>query len=303
MKYVIVPVLALLMLSTVCPWQDKKTSSALDAMVQSERDFAKTSVEKGIRDSFIEFFAEDGINFQPGPTKTKEAFLSRPAPAQKPTNVLNWEPIYADMASSGDLGYTTGPYTNVDNGPDKRPTRYGYYFSIWKRQADGTFKVAVDCGIQTPVPNGPQTLKLQTGVPAKGKLAIPGTPQETGRAELLTFDKEFLRNAESQGLMYAYGRYLSGDARMHRNGFFPFVDRAGIQTYLKMKPIAMKWWPMKSDVSIAGDLGYTYGNYEISDPSTKKVTEKGYYVRVWKRDLNGTWNLVLDTTNPLSPGQ
>jgi len=34
--------------------------------------------------------------------------------------------------------------------------------------------------------------------------------------------------------------------------------------------------------------------YEISDPVTKKVTEKGYYVRVWKRDLT-TVNLVLDT--------
>jgi hypothetical protein len=35
-----------------------------------------------------------------------------------------------------------------------------------------------------------------------------------------------------------------------------------------------------------------------------KVTEKGYYVRVWKRHgARDRWKLVLDTTHPLPPAE
>src|SRR5688500_3834902 len=87
--------------------QEKK--SALDAIVKSEHAFARTSVEKGIRDSFIEFFAEAGINFQPHPTKTREAYAKQPVNDLPYT--LNWHPVTADVSQAGDLGYTTGPYT------------------------------------------------------------------------------------------------------------------------------------------------------------------------------------------------
>jgi hypothetical protein len=90
--------------------QKIKTSSPLGSLVEAERAFARTSVQKGIRESFLEFFAEDGINFQPHPVKTREAILKRLAPATRPPVVLNWEPAYADISRAGDLGYTTGPY-------------------------------------------------------------------------------------------------------------------------------------------------------------------------------------------------
>src|SRR6185503_1875363 len=117
--------------------QKTKPSPALASLVAAERAFARTSVEKGIRESFLEFFAEDGINFQPHPVKTREAILKRPAPATRPPVVLNWEPAYADISRAGDLGYTTGPYVLTDNSPQKRPPHYGFYFSVWKKQSDG----------------------------------------------------------------------------------------------------------------------------------------------------------------------
>jgi ketosteroid isomerase-like protein len=33
------------------------------------------------------------------------------------------------------------------------------------------------------------------------------------------------------------------------------------------------------------------------------AAEKGYYVRVWKRDASGRWKIALDTTHPLPPEQ
>ena len=121
-----------------------KQSPALASLVEAERAFARTSVEKGIRESFIEFFADDGIGFDPHPIKVKEAYLKQPAPATRPPVVLDWQPVYADVSRAGDLGYTTGPYTFTNNAPDKKSTHYGFYFSIWKKQADGSWKAVED---------------------------------------------------------------------------------------------------------------------------------------------------------------
>ena len=47
--------------------------------------------------------------------------------------------------------------------------------------------------------------------------------------------------------------------------------------------------------SVSGDLGYTHGTYEVTD-ETKKVIEKGSYVRIWKKQGN-VWRIVLDVMN------
>ena len=128
MKRISTLLLATLLLVSAAAGQQPKLSPNLASLVAAERAFARTSVEKGIRDSFLAFFADDGINFQPHPVKTREAILKRPAPAKRPPVTLNWEPAYADVSQAGDLGYTTGPYVLTDQSPQPSPPRYGFYF-------------------------------------------------------------------------------------------------------------------------------------------------------------------------------
>jgi hypothetical protein len=123
LKRVLSVLLALMVLVSL-GFSQRKSSQALDALVAAEKAFAATSVEKGIRDSFLMFFADDGINFQPHPTKTREAFLKRPAPATRPPVELNWRPIYADVSRAGDLGYTTGPYSAHKDDPRNHTNRH-----------------------------------------------------------------------------------------------------------------------------------------------------------------------------------
>lgn len=58
-------------------------------------------------------------------------------------NVVRWKPLRADVAASGDLGYSWGV---AESGPAKdgpfKP--YGIYVIIWKRQADGKWKFVYD---------------------------------------------------------------------------------------------------------------------------------------------------------------
>ena len=278
-------------------------SPALVSLVEAERAFARTSVERGVRESFLAFFADDGINFQPHPTVTREAILKRPAPATRPPVTLNWEPIWADVSRAGDLGYTTGPYILSDQSAEHRPSQYGYYFSIWKRQPDGAWKVAVDVGVQTPAPDAHErTLRFQSTLQPPSKKGGANVKLEAERLALLKLDREFIGTLNTRGASKAYPSYLGEEARVHRDGLFPLTDKDAIRNFLAGQKATLTGEPIKSEVAQSNDLGYTYGRYELAGAGAQ-AAEKGYYVRVWKRDPSGRWKIALDTTHPLPPEQ
>ena len=295
-KYLGAAIIAIALASTVTG-QTTRKSPALESLVAAERAFARTSVEKGIRESFLTFFAEDGINFQPHPVKTREAILKRPAPAARPPIELNWQPAYADVSRAGDLGYTTGPYTLVDQSPEKRPTQYGIYFSIWKKQSDGAWRVVVDAGIETPDASS-NAIEFKQAPSSRFTRAFSTSALDYNRASLMKLDREFLEASNSNGLLKAFLDRSATDARLHRNGRFPLVGRAAIKSFLSEDQMTLTWEPMKSDVSASSDLGYTYGSYQLK---YSEKSEKGYYVRVWKRNRGGDWKLALDTLSPIPP--
>jgi ketosteroid isomerase-like protein len=56
---------------------------------------------------------------------------------------IQWKPDHGSVARSGDLGFTTGPVTRRgDSQPSAGQT--GRYFTIWRRQPDGTWKYVID---------------------------------------------------------------------------------------------------------------------------------------------------------------
>ncbi len=66
---------------------------------------------------------------------------------------LTWEPLQSD--ASGDLGYTNGTYeARFRDAKGNAMTRTGRYLTIWKKQADGSWKVVRDIGVQDAPPAG-----------------------------------------------------------------------------------------------------------------------------------------------------
>lgn len=129
---------------------------AMVSLVQAERAFAKMSVDTTQRQAFLANFADDGVWFDPGPSNTREALRTPPpaaAAAEAAARTLDWEPVNGDMSASGDLGYTTGPWVRTVRGAD-RPPATGWFFSVWKRQGDGPWRVAADFGIPAPGSGG-----------------------------------------------------------------------------------------------------------------------------------------------------
>jgi len=122
-----------------------------DLLFKLEADFAKAVAEHG-RSAFVTYFAEDGVELEDGGGITTREEIKKQAAWPEGTS-LTWTPVHADMATSGDLGFTYGNYVFKSKDKDgKIVASYGKYVSVWKKQNDGSWKVAVDMGNSSPEP-------------------------------------------------------------------------------------------------------------------------------------------------------
>src|SRR5215475_2916893 len=225
MKLLGCAILLLFVLTFSARTQEKDLPPAQAELVNTERAFAKLAVERGVRESFIAYFTDDGIGFAPHPHRVKERLSNSQAPAARPPLTLNWAPVYGDIAQAGDLGWNTGPTLIEDTGPDKKPARHGMFFSVWKKQGDGSWRVALDLGADTPAAVAPLNAPFKSSYRASGKRPADNLNVEEEIAGLLKVEREFLAAAKASGLGQAYQRLLSDDARIHRPGVMPVVGK------------------------------------------------------------------------------
>jgi len=268
-------ILLILLLTVVAQGQ-----SALHDMVKTEQAFSKMAEEKSTRDAFLAFIADDGLLFRPGAVNGKKWMLDHPVPpATDKRPLLAWQPAYAGMAASGDMGFTTGPWEARADIKDEKPSAYGHFMTVWKKQADGSWKFVVDLGIGHPQSGGPQTLWTP---PVSRK-------KETFKPVDLTTARKSLFDRDQAYEIAEFAAYASPDVRLYRADNLPFIGREASLAALAKTTAQVKWHPIAADVSQAGDLGYTHGTYEAGD-------ERGSYVRIWKKE-NGQWRIIMDVTN------
>ena len=260
---------------------------SLAEMVDTERAFAKMASDATIRDAFLEYFADQSVNFNPDPGPARERL--RVTPDAFPAGMrLVWEPRLGDISSSGDLGYLTGPATTDLPG---QPTRHGSYFSVWKKQPNGSYRVILDVGV-APV----DAAEFAPGFVRAG--AVPAytgkDTRENAEHSLLETDRAFGLALASQGAAKAYAAALHASGRLHRNGSPLMSTRKAAVDWTHAHVKAMRSEPLKVETAAARDLGYTWGTYSMEP--TQGAVSKGYYIRVWTRDANGAWQLAADVT-------
>lgn len=116
-------------------------------MLEADRAFSRLSVESGIYEAFDQFMADSAMMLrdQSHPIIGRERIRDLFTPP--PEGTLEWEPIHAYVAASGDLGYTVGRYTYTSaDTTGEAATAGGYYVTIWKKQTDGSWKYVLDAG-------------------------------------------------------------------------------------------------------------------------------------------------------------
>ena len=262
--------------------------SPLVTLVNAEKKFAQFSKDSTTKAAFLTYLAPDGITFAKGKvTNGRESLEKNPASPGK----LTWQPVAADVSAAGDLGYTTGPWEWRPKSLADKPTGYGHYVSLWKKQADNNWKVALDIGISHPAP---PTAPVNTIRAATGIRSVTSADTTQNREELLAFDKQFVKALEKSGAATTYKQYLAPQARLYRMNQQPFTEQADIDQLLK-QPVTLGFFPLNATVAESGDLGYVYGNSQVVTTATgKPVKQAGNYLRIWKKDSQSQWKIVVD---------
>jgi len=261
-----------------------KTSAqkGIDGLINAEKNFAAYSVSNSTKEAFLKFLDSAGIVFDNGkPVNGIETWNKR----EKRPGVLNWHPQYADISSSGDFGYTSGPWTFRSSSNDTISAR-GQYTTVWNINKNGEWKFLVDLGVSnTPVNTDTSLWKVYLSDP---------TVYKSSEQLLLKAEKKFIqktKNPTANGWFRKdwYKKNFSrvtGFTLLNRNNRFPVVDQDPFLTVMKQMPNTINYKMLGSGIASSGDLGYVYGTTEINGKTDN-------YLRIWRLESDG-WKLVLE---------
>jgi ketosteroid isomerase-like protein len=119
--------------------------SERSALMAADKEWSGTTKDL---DKFVSYFAPEASVYGTGMPKisgagpilamTKEMMAS-------PGFSLQWTAQRAEVAASGDIGYTVGTYEmNMNNAAGNPMSEKGKYVTVWKKQPDGRWKVTED---------------------------------------------------------------------------------------------------------------------------------------------------------------
>lgn len=138
------------------PTPPPDTRSADEAAIRAAVKEWSAAAQAKDAAKFTSFYTDDAVVMLEGAPDASGIAAIREAIAgmmQDPAFALSFEATSVVAARSGDLAYETGTYSMTMTGPDKKPAaQVGHYVVVWRKQADGSWKVAVDAPISDPPP-------------------------------------------------------------------------------------------------------------------------------------------------------
>jgi len=274
------------------------TGAALDSMVANERAFAAMAKATSTKEAFLNYLAEDCIVFQPTATSGRKAWEAR----QTSKATLLWEPCFAEVASSGDLGYTTGPWEwhpPADSaGTPATPDRYayGHFSSIWKRE-HGVWRVILDIGITHPKP---ASGGVGSGEFAAGPV-LPIRTMKSSRVKLEALDVDLSKAMRAMGAHEALAARAATDIRFNLEGHVPTVGLEATQARVDSVAGFFDFKAEGSGIASSGDIAYTYGLAERFVSANAAAADTSVYLHVWRQENGRNWKLALAVVNPLKP--
>ena len=155
MRQLLVLVFAIPLSALACDAVTETTIQQVDleaertALMEKDRKLSElyTTGESPL-DTFFASFADDGRVLAPSMPMVEGWEASRAVFAELeelPGYSLEYSPQMAEIGGAADLGYTIGTYHMTVPDSDGRLSEIeGKYMTIWRRQPDGKWKVAVD---------------------------------------------------------------------------------------------------------------------------------------------------------------
>lgn len=124
-------------------------------LLELEGRFAQDVAASGGK-AFVKWFAEDAVTLNNGlPPVVGRTAIAAQAQWDPKQYQLTWIPQGAQMGPSNDMGFTWGHYEGHSTDKAGQPiTKTGRYMTVWKRQPNGDWKVAMDASADEPAGAG-----------------------------------------------------------------------------------------------------------------------------------------------------
>jgi len=125
--------------------QSLNLDSVKQVLKQTDQAFSDLSNVKGRNFAFLEYMDEHVTMLRANgmPLVGKDTMQKRFAVRPDTGFTLTWSPMFADVSSGGDLGYTYGTWLLVTT---RKDSSEGTYCSIWKKDSTGKWKFVLDTG-------------------------------------------------------------------------------------------------------------------------------------------------------------
>ena len=146
MKYIIIS----LMVIAMNIYSQSDIEAGRESLKKADREFSILSEKKGMVEAFLAYADNNAVLLrdQTMPIVGIDAVKNFISEGNNDFTLV-WEPIFADISTSLDLGYTYGTFllTFKDNtGTEQK--RDGTYLTIWKKDKNGNWKWVLDNGNQ-----------------------------------------------------------------------------------------------------------------------------------------------------------
>lgn len=128
-----------------------------------------------------------------------------------------------------------------------------------------------------------------------------GTQQSQPKPdEILQADRDFSTLSKAEGMKKAFLAFADESVVMLRDNGMPIIGKSSLESHYQNftdSTFTLIWEPLYADISLSGELGYSYGIFTLTPRDKSQKPEQGTYCTVWKKDAEGNWKFVLDTGN------
>jgi ketosteroid isomerase-like protein len=260
--------------------QDPKQKEGLQKLIETEKAFAQASIDKGTKNAFLEFLNKESVVFDKSMSVNGLEYWQN----IDFKGVTTWTPVLAEISGSLDLAYTVGNFQFHNNTADEKPSTFGSFVTLWKKQVDNTWKVAVDMGVSHD-----EIINTSTNITENYPTFKPSElKNQIVLAERMVFmnDHFYWKNAKTS--LNPFEPHLSQNIRVYRKNLKPLIGKENAKVFLKKTyDKNVVYTGLKAISSNAGDLVCVYG--VISG-----VGKSGTYLRIWKQEAKDVWKMVVE---------
>ena len=129
------------------------TAELRESVMQADRDFNSDFAKRRV-EGWVSWFDTAGVQVTREGTVPKghdqiRAHMTKAFPDT--AQVLDWRPTTAEVSGDGTMAYTIGTWNFWVRGRDSAASAAtGHYLTVWRRQADKSWKVWADIGTVHP---------------------------------------------------------------------------------------------------------------------------------------------------------